>query len=83
MSSLFNQLFILLLSFSSSLGCVAKIRTKWLSLNDEPCIVRATPINLNLAELKHYPFMFSLDKCSDLLSPKICVPEKTHKRHKY
>ena len=50
-----------------------------MSLNDEPCMVRPTLIDLNLAELKHYSFMVSLDKCSgscNVLSPKICVPRK-------
>ena len=37
----------------------------------------------NLVELKYYPFMISLDKCSGIfnsgndLSTKICVPNKT------
>ena len=42
-------------------------------------MVRPTLIDLNLAELKHYSFMVSLDKCSgscNVLSPKICVPRK-------
>ena len=33
-------------------------------LNDEPCIVRSTLIDLNPVELKNYPFMISLDKCT-------------------
>ena len=41
MFSLIKQLFIILLSFSSSLT------TKCLSLNDEPCMIRPTLINLN------------------------------------
>ena len=40
----------------------------------------STPIDLNPVEVKHYPFMISLDKysgsCSDL-SPKICVLKET------
>ena len=42
-------MFILLLSFSSSLASVAKISdwTKCVSLNDEPCMVRLTLIDLN------------------------------------
>ena len=45
-------------SFSESLA------TKYLSLNDEPCMVRSTLIDLNSVELKYYPFMISLDNCS-------------------
>ena len=56
MFSLIKQVFIVLLSFSSSLA------TKCLFLNDEPYLIRPTLINLNPAELKYYPFMISLDK---------------------
>ena len=38
MFSLIKQVFVVLLSFSSSLG------TKCLSLNDEPCVTRPTVI---------------------------------------
>ena len=65
-------MFIILLSFSSSLA------TKCVSLNDEPCIVRSTIIDLNPVELKCYPFIISLDKCNgscNVLSPKLCVPK--------
>ena len=68
------SLFIVLLRFSSFLA------TKCLSLNDEPCMVRPTLIDLNHVELKYYPFMISLDKCSEncnVLSPKICFPKET------
>ena len=77
MFSLIKQVFILLLCFSSSLACVAKVsdQTKCLSLNDEPCVVRPTLIDLNLVKLKYYAFMVSLDKCN-VLSPKMCVPKK-------
>ena len=34
-----KQVFIILLSYSSSLTRVAKVRTKCLSLNDETCMV--------------------------------------------
>ena len=77
MFSLIKQVFIVLLSFSSSLAA------KCLSLNDEPCMVRPTLIDLNLIELKYYPFIVSLDKCrrtcnsGNDLSIKICVPSKT------
>ena len=75
-----KQVFIILLSYSSSLTRVAKVRTKCLSLNDETCMVWPTLIDLNPAELKNYPFMISLDKCigsCNVLSPKICIPKKT------
>ena len=72
-------MFIALLSFSSSLARVAEVRTKCLSLNDEPCMIRPTLIDLNPVELKHCPFMIRLDKCSgscNVLTPKICVPKE-------
>ena len=77
MFSLIKQVFIVLFRFSSSLACD---RTKCLSLNDEPQMVRPTPIDLNPIELKYYPFMISLDKCNgscNVLSPKIYVPKET------
>ena len=43
-------------------------------------MVRPTLIDLNPIELKYYPFMISLDKCTgscNVLSPKICFPEET------
>ena len=75
-------MFIELLSFNSSLARVAKFsdRTKCLSLNDEPCMVRPTLIDLNPVELKYYSFLISLDKCNgscNVLSPKISVPKET------
>ena len=83
MFNLVKQLFIILLSISSSLARVAKVWIKCLSLNDEPYVVRTTLIDLNPAELKYYPFMISFDKYSgscNILSPIICVPKK-NKRH--
>ena len=74
MISFIKQLFVVLLIFSSFLA------TKCLSLNDEPCTVRPTLIYLNPIELKYYPFMISLEKCTgscNVLSPKICVPRGT------
>ena len=76
MFSLIKQVFIALLSFSSSLA------TKCISLNDELCMIRPTIIDLNPVELKYYPFMISLDKYSgscNVLSPKRCVPKKKTK----
>ena len=69
--------FIMLLSFGGSLA------TKYMSLNNEPCMARSTFIDLNPVELKYYPFMISLDICSGScnsvhdLSTKICVKNKT------
>ena len=81
MFDLIKQVFIVLLSFSSSLACVTD-RTKWRSLNDEPSMVRPTLVYFNPAELKYYPFMISLNKCTgncNVLSQKICVPKKSQK----
>ena len=68
MFSLIKEVFVVLLSFSVSLA------TKCLFLNDEPCMVRPTLINMNPIELKYYPFMISLNKCTgscNILSQKI------------
>ena len=49
-------------------------------LNDEPCMVRPTLIDMNPNELKNYPFVISLNKYAgscNVSSPKICVPKKT------
>ena len=66
----------MLLSFSRSLS------TKFLSLHNEPHIIR--PILIDLNPVKLYPFMISLDnKCNgscnvfDDLSTKISLREKT------
>ena len=70
------SLFIVLLSFSSSLK---RDLTKCVLLNGEPCMVRPTLIDLNPVELKYYPFMITLNKCigsCKILSPKICVQKK-------
>ena len=84
MSSFIKQVCIVLLSFSESLAHIAKVsdQTKCLSLNDEPCMVRPTFIDLNPVELKHYLIMISLDKCNgscNVLSSKVCVPKETKK----
>ena len=74
MFRLIGQVFIVLLSFSESLT------TKYLFSNDEQCMVRPTLIDMNFAEVKYYPFMVSLNKCTGsfhVLSPKICVPKET------
>ena len=66
-------MFIVLLSFSIPLA------TKYLSLNDQSCMVKHNLIDLNPVELKYYQFMVRLDKrdrSCNVLSPKICVPKK-------
>ena len=50
------SLFIILLSFSKSLT------RKCLFLNDEPCMIRPTIIDMSSNELKNYPFMISSNK---------------------
>ena len=81
MFELIKQVFIALLSFSRSLA------TKSVFLHKKPCIIRPFLIDLNAVELKYYPFMISLDKCSgsrnsvDYLSTNICVPSKTKITH--
>ena len=62
MFSLIKQVFIVLLNFIESL---ARDQTKCLILNDEPCMVKPTLINLNPVELKYYLFIISLDKYSE------------------
>ena len=59
-------LFIVLLSFSSSLARVAKVfdQTKCLFVNDVPCLVRHNLIDLNPVEFKYYQFMISLNNCT-------------------
>ena len=67
-------MFIALLGFSKSLT------TEYLFLNGELFIVRPTLIDMNPNELKYYPFIVSLNKCTgscNVLSPKMCVPKET------
>ena len=76
MFTFIKQVFLVLLIFSESL---ARDRTKCMSLNNGPSMVRLTIIDLNPVELKHYAYMISLDKCSgscNILSSEICVPKK-------
>ena len=71
------SLFIVLLSFSESL---TRDQAKCLLLNDEPCMIRPTLIDMNSVELKYYLFMISLNKCTgscNVLPPKPCVPKET------
>ena len=70
MFSHIKGVFIVLLSFSGSLA------TKCLFLIDQPCMVRLILNDLNPVEIKYYPFVISLDKCTgrcNVLTPKICV----------
>ena len=77
MSRLIKKVFLALLSFSKSLAI------KFVSLNNKPCIIRPSLVDVSPAELNYYPFMVSLDKCSgssnagDEFSTKICIPSKT------
>ena len=58
MFELIKQVFIALLRFSRYFA------TTCVSLNNEACMIRPFLIDLNPVELKYYPFMISLDKCS-------------------
>ena len=49
------SMFIALLSLRISLACES---TRSLRLNDEPCVVRTTLIDINSVELKYFPFMW-------------------------
>ena len=75
MSDLIRQVLIALLSLSRTL------ETKYVSSNNEPCMLGPFLIDLNPAELKYYLFMISLDKCNVVilfhLSIRSCVPSKT------
>ena len=56
MLRLIKQVFIGLLSFSRS------STTKFMPLNNEPCVTRPTLIDLSPVKFNYYPFMVSLDK---------------------
>ena len=78
--------FIALLRCREYLEREAKVsgRTKCLFLNNETCMVRRTLIDMNHVELKYYPFMISLNKCTgscNFLSSKICVSKETKYRN--
>ena len=77
MFHLIKQMLTGLFRFSESL---ARDRTKGMFLNDDPCMVRPTLIDMKPVEFKYYQFMISLYKCTgscDVLSAKICVPKET------
>ena len=71
-------------TFIALLTFIGLLATKCISLYNEPCLARATLIDLNSNDLHHYPFKVSLDKCHgscnalEDLSSKICVPNKTN-----
>ena len=52
------SMFIAFISFSKSLA------TKYLLLNDEPCMVRPTLVDMNPNDLKYYLLIISLNKCT-------------------
>ena len=52
-----RQAFIRLLSFSESFA------TKCVSLNNGPCMIKPTLVDLNFVKLNYYSFMISLDNC--------------------
>ena len=56
---LIKLLFIVLLKFIKSLA------TKCVPLNNKPCIAIPILVDLNPVELNYYPFMISLDICSE------------------
>ena len=60
------SLFIVLSCFRESLARKAKVsdRTEYLFLNYEVCMIRPTLIDMNSVELKYYPFVVSLNKCT-------------------
>ena len=74
---LIKQVFTALFCFCGSLA------TKYVSLNNEPCMTIPILIELNPADLNYHSFMISLDKCNgscntiDNLSAKICVPTES------
>ena len=51
-------LFFVLLTFNESLASNQK---KCLFLNDEPCMVRPTLIDMNPVKFKYYPFVISIE----------------------
>ena len=62
--------------------------SKFIFLNNEPCTIRPTSIDLNADELlqalRHYAFIVSLDTCigkSWFICSSICVPSKTGDIH--
>ena len=89
MFRLIKKVFIALLSFSGSLSSMVDVsnHTKYISLNNQPCMVRTILTDFNPDEwnqrLHYYPFMVNLDSCNgscntlDVTSGRVCVPNKT------
>ena len=61
---------------SNSTEFLARNQTKYLFLNEKPCMVRPTLFDMNPVELKYYPFTISLNNASE----NMC--SKRNKRHK-
>ena len=57
----FKQVFITLLSFDKSL------LTKFVSLNNQPCMLRPTLVDINSKEPLYYPFAVKCDRCCDTI----------------
>ena len=60
-----------------------QLRSKCVSLNHEPCLIRPTLIDLNPVELKYHSFMISVDKCSgicNVLLPKNMFSERNKRQ---
>ena len=75
------SILIVLLGFCGFLACDW---TKCQFLSDEQRMVRHTLIDMNPVELKYYPFMIDLNKCTrswNVLSSNICVPKETKDRN--
>ena len=60
----------------NSIEFLARNQTKYLFLNEKPCMVRPTLFDMNPVELKYYRFMISLNNASE----NTC--SKRNKRHK-
>ena len=73
---MFIVLVLVLLCFGGSMAinCV--------SMNNQPCMVRPTLVDLNPSELYYYPFTIIMDRCDGSCSTVkdpggiICVPNK-------
>ena len=69
--------------FSAWLSSIRSLATKYVSLNNEPCMIWPTLINVNLIEVDYYPFMISpdtYDRSCDVVgfsSTKTYVPRET------
>ena len=69
--------------FISLLSCSGSLALKYMSLNNEACMIRPTLSDLDPVELNQYPFMISPDKyngsCNvvDDLSLEIRAPSES------